>query len=259
MNQSFPPPIQHCFLCAQLSGTSIFSDVTTWVRWVSCRLLSTESWRHLLTPFLVAIVSNILNHVGSGAASRCDFLTQMFLSMKCSGRSGSQRSLPARLMFSSVVLSVIVGTLIIVVTHVLRKISNQTAIDHGGRGVCQRKQMVRPSWDVGALPGWIIAYIAKAKHISYSPFNQGAQRDSERVGGSLNGWQAPWTGAQFEITAVASDILSFIFACKAQLHNASRFTGLHVVLLVAFTVYSHHQRRVSLVMFSRQTVSVAVN
>lgn len=76
--------------------------------------------------------------------------------MKCSVRSGSQRSLPARLMLSSVVLSVIVGTLIIGVTHVyhvLCKISNQTAIGHSGRGVCQRKQMVRPSWDVGALPG----------------------------------------------------------------------------------------------------------
>lgn len=147
-------------------------------------------------------------------------------------RSGSRRSLPACLMPSSVVLSVIVETLIIVVTHafhVLCKISNQTAIGHSGRGVCQRKQMVRPSWDVGALPGWIIAYIAKAKRINYSPSNRGAQRDSERVGGSLNGWRAPWTGAQFEITAVASYILPSIFACEAQLHNVSGFTR-HVVL-----------------------------
>lgn len=62
--------------------------------------------------------------------------------------------------------------------------------------------MVRPSWDVGALPGWIIAYIAKARQISYFPSNRSAQRDSESAGGCLNGWRATWKGAQFEIVRV---------------------------------------------------------
>lgn len=81
----------------------------------------------------------------------------------------------------------------------LRKIKNPTTMGHSGRGMCQCKQIVRPSWDVVALPGWIIAYRAKAVHMNYSPSNRSAQNDSGSACKALNGWQAMWNGAQLEI------------------------------------------------------------
>ncbi len=132
----------------------------------------------------------------------------------------------------------------------LCKIWNQTAIGHSGRGVCQCKQMVRPSWDVGALPGWITVNLAETWHIS-----TGRQWECR--------WISEWLTSHMDSSPVRicqGEVRPwhFIF-CPLYLlvrHNPAIFPDLGLVyLLVAHTVYSQLQRRDSLEMFYGQTVT----